>query len=327
MRRARMMVAAGCVLAAGSTATAQAGTFSAKPVNYPDFIDVSYVGLPGERNAVTATFDEVTRKFVLTDPGAHVIVPSPTGADASMLEWCKFERRRVTCDMPSFPQAPGYPMVSLHAGLEDGDDSLSSTMEGIINGGPGNDHLVSLATEDTTFYYGGAWMFGEEGDDRVVGGGGDDDVEGGPGADVLIGGGGRDRMPWWDAGTVANPLEPAGGVYVTLDGLPGDGRRGGLEGDNIHPDIEWVAGTEYADVIIGGPGSQHILGGGGDDRLAGGPGEDTVHGDAGNDRIELRDGEPDHFSCSEGADEVLADPFDSTRWSDPSECETLTVEG
>ena len=318
------------VLATTTSTAADAATFSVVPTSRPDHASMTYRASPGERNRMTATFDLVSRQFVLTDPGAHAILPLPTGPNDITLSACRFELKRVTCVFPSVPAPydPIYPTGYMWAELGDGDDTLTMDMEGRVDGGAGNDSLRSTAGADVPMTYGGVEMLGGDGGDRLIGGDGDDSLEGGAGADTLDGRDGMDSVGWGPESSVpvAGLAEPGGGVHVTLDDLPNDGHRGGLEGDNAL-DVEWVYGTDYADVIVGSAADEHVYANAGDDRVVGGPGKDVVVSGSGDDRIELRDGEPDRYSCEDGADVVLADPFDSFYWLSANDCETVTVEG
>ena len=207
MGRARMMVAAGCVLAAGMTAVpAEAATFSAE-VGFPETVVISYSATMGERNAVTAEYDVAARRFVLTDPGADFILNHPVSTRGVLPSTtdghrhCTFERRRVTCVFPPAPEPyndPKYPMPHLLVDLGDGDDSLSMDTEGVAHGGPGADRITSVATEAHLHYYGGAFLYGDDGDDRLIGGIGWDDLQGGGGADVITGGPGEDGVAGGD---------------------------------------------------------------------------------------------------------------------------------
>jgi len=112
------------------------------------------------------------------------------------------------------------------------------------------------------------------------------DFEGGPGIDV------------------ANYFFATEGVRVTTDGSEGSGRPGDL--DRIRRSVETVFGSQYDDVLHGGPrDAQSLLGFDGDDQITGGPGQDVLSGGAGNDRIDALDGELDSIDCGGGLLEVL----------------------
>ena len=291
-------------LAAGAlmTSTAEAGTIR---VSNPavDYYYVEYTAAAGESNRVTATWVAPARTLVLRDRGAKELTAAPDSFIPPS-RFCTFVGQVATC---VFPQET-YGM-SLYATLGDGDDtSMTDAYHAHVSGGPGADRLTNAGTAN-------AWLSGEGGDDLLTGGDGYDTLDGGPGADRLDGGAGPDTVGWYEA---------VGGVHVTLDGVGNDGHDQGAERDNVL-NVESVWGTPYADVITGGAGDETIYGHGGDDRIAGGPGRDRIAGDSGDDRIDLRDGEADQYSCDEGIDEALADPFDQPWWSSPA-CETLTVE-
>ena len=319
MRPVRNLTVAGCLLAlCAMPATADAATLGAVVINDYAAIELSYEGSLRERNDARLSFDEATRTLVVTDPGAQQIT-----ADAGdpMLEWCAFEPRRVTCQIPAGPYG-GAPAPYVIATLADRDDRLWTDLRGSLYGGPGADQLTSAAS-------GYANLNGEDGDDRLTGGSGDDRLNGGDGADRMDGGPGRDSVSWWDPDLTLPDLGLAllspGGVYASLDGVANDGHDRGAEGDNLIG-LEVVDGTEYADVIVGGAGDESLSGGDGDDRISGGPGRDAIAGEAGNDRLELQDGEGDRYTCGEGADEVLTDALDVFGAWGASDCETIAME-
>jgi Ca2+-binding RTX toxin-like protein len=112
------------------------------------------------------------------------------------------------------------------------------------------------------------------------------DFEGGPGIDV------------------ANYFYATEGVRVTTDGTVGSGRPGDL--DRVRRSVETVFGSQYDDVLHGGPrDAQSLLGFDGDDQITGGPGQDVLSGGGGNDRIDALDGELDSIDCGGGLLEVL----------------------
>lgn len=111
----------------------------------------------------------------------------------------------------------------------------------------------------------GVFLFGEAGDDLIVGNDGADTLDGGSGADQLFGHAGDDVM---DGGSENDIL--AGG----------DGRDILLGGD--HDDE--LYGEQQDDVLIGG-GADYLAGGAGDDTYLNITGLDTVDDAEGNDII------------------------------------------
>jgi Ca2+-binding RTX toxin-like protein len=198
----------------------------------------------------------------------------------------------------------------------------------IVRGGDGADVItladVGRAAFDILLEVG---VFGEAGNDALVGssladrldgGGGVDELRGGDGSDRLmpgggggsvVGGGGRDRLfvsgsgEWTlDDGrlTRASPAEETtlrGVESVAIDG--GDGHdvvdAAGFSGSIA------VDGGTGDDVLRGGSGRDLLLGGGGGDELFGGAGDDILKGGAGRDDLRGGDGD-DQLRGGAGAD-------------------------
>lgn len=148
----------------------------------------------------------------------------------------------------------------LRADLGDGNDTISG--QGL---GPPASHVTAarMVVADGT------------GADSVIGGAGGDlflPEQTPDAADSYSGGGGGDVLDLRGRGA---------GVSVSLDGLPNDGSGcpgPGCEHDNVSPDIFGVLGTDFVDVLTGGPGDQFLAGGQGDNILSGGPGDDDLSG-------------------------------------------------
>lgn len=314
-----------CVLCAVCSAPAQAGTFRAGEFGKGGDIGLTYLSLPGETNAVRASYDQKTRTFVLTDDGASVVAAEPglSPETPGASDWCTFELRRVTCHLPA--HGAGECCVrntELWAALGDGGDSATVSGDFTawwLHGGPGNDTLRGLVT---TPYMWTGHLYGSAGDDTLRAGPGDQRLDGGPGADVIDGGEGTlDQVTWGETmAGVETPVvsfgslllrepEQTEGVHVRLDGYRNDGHQRGAEGDNVI-NVENVVGTPFADLIVGGPADERLEGGEGDDRITGGAGRDHVSGDWGTNWLDLRDGEADTYVCG-SLDTVLADPIDT----------------
>lgn len=127
-------------------------------------------------------------------------------------------------------------------------------------------------------------LYGEAGDDTLIGANGNDTLYGGVGSDVLDGGAGND----------------------TLYGEIGaDLINGGLGND-------WLGGSAGADTLLGGAGNDWLFGEGGADLLIGGLGHDRLYGGADNDRLQGLAG-ADSLYGGAGADVfVFASVSDST---------------
>jgi len=176
---------------------------------------------------------------------------------------------------------------SANDGAQAEGDNVLADMEGVV-GSHKADQLTGGPRAN--------WLYGNEGDDVVVGGGGNDHFFGsGPealvgvffqdGSDVFFGGPGKD--------TVDESNHP-GDMTLSLDGAKNDQVTGHPEQgvDNIHTDVENVVGGADDDQITGSNAANRLTGGagtdtltslGGPDTLLPGPGADTVAGGAGPD--------------------------------------------
>ncbi|HET8758129.1 MAG TPA: hypothetical protein VFM58_19060 [Solirubrobacteraceae bacterium] len=96
---------------------------------------------------------------------------------------------------------------------------------------------------------------------------------------------------------VANYFYATAGVAVSVDLEAGDGRPG--DDDRIR-NAETVLGSQFDDVLEGGPFTQALSGLDGDDRITGGSGPEQLSGGPGNDRIDARDGAADTVDCGGG---------------------------
>ncbi len=131
----------------------------------------------------------------------------------------------------------------------EGDDSLSLSSAGSLQGLAGNDTLNGSSGSDD--------LGGGDGRDLLTGRGGDDALSGGSGRDTLSGNQGSDE------------LQGGGG----LDRLRGGGGRDSLDGGNGN-DRLW--GGKGRDTLDGGGGNDLLHGGGGGDTFIFGRGDDTV---------------------------------------------------
>ncbi|BAC90414.1 calcium-binding protein [Gloeobacter violaceus] len=145
-----------------------------------------------------------------------------------------------------------------------------------IRGGAGDD--IIQVDEDVEF---DLELYGEEGNDLIIGGAGNDLIDGGPGNDRLYGGEGNDTIHGGDGDDL-------------IDGGPGDDKLYGGAGN---------------DKILGGPGNDLLDGGPGDDCLVGGPGDDILIGGEDNDRLFGGEG-MDQLIGGTGKDIVHADLSD-----------------
>lgn len=183
-------------------------------------------------------------------------------------------------------------------------------------------------------------VFGEGGDDLVMGSALADRLHGGPGADTLRGGGGDDTLtPGPGGGAVAGGpgrdrvQVTGGGSWVILDRrivdrgrdedttLKGVERltfRGGSGDDEVDaiafsgrlfldggPGADALQGGSGRDLIRGKGGADLLNGGPGPDLVEGGPGEDELHGGPGDDQLRGGPGD-DRCVGGPGADSLVS---------------------
>lgn len=158
----------------------------------------------------------------------------------------------------------------------DGNDRLiTGDGNDVVYGGNGNDeingYLSGTNKHSYKFWYatGKLTLYGEFGNDVVIGGSSDDLIYGGEGDDELYGLEGDDKI-----------YGDAGNDYVSAD----DGNDfvdGGSGNNEIH-------GGLGNDTLLGGDGNNLIYGGDGNDLLDGGPGVNELYGGEGNDTYYIR---------------------------------------
>ncbi len=142
--------------------------------------------------------------------------------------------------------------------LGDGTDfGYGNAGDDTIFGGAGNDNLFGELTSETEA--------GVVGHDRLFGGDGDDFLRGGLGDDYLDGGAGSDRASFF-----ATP----NAVYVDLR-IQGTAQNTGAGWDTL-VNIENVAGTVFADTLIGNNNANWIWSHGGADDIRANAGDDTI---------------------------------------------------
>ncbi|CAN5155089.1 hypothetical protein BH10PSE4_BH10PSE4_07260 [soil metagenome] len=151
-------------------------------------------------------------------------------------------------------------------GGTEGNDHLSLTHAGLLNGGGGDDLLQGSTSADV-----------------LIGGAGADTLDGGQGADILVGGAGDDTYVVDNAGDTI--------LELTAEGV--DTVRTTLSGYTLGWNLENLAyagtgaftgvGNTLDNVITGGAGADNLAGGLGTDTLNGGAGNDTLDGGVGAD--------------------------------------------
>ena len=149
----------------------------------------------------------------------------------------------------------------------------TGTISGDVLLGRANDHFDGTAGTQSGV------IFGEAGDDVLLGGVLGDTLDGGPGNDVLDGRGGLDWASYADA-TAA--------VSVSLQQLGAPQDTGGAGIDTLIS-IEKLDGSAFADTLTVGPGGSTLYGEAGNDLLASGAGGDVLNGGAGVDTVSYQD--------------------------------------
>jgi Ca2+-binding RTX toxin-like protein len=162
-------------------------------------------------------------------------------------------------------------------------------------------------------------VFGEAGNDTLIGSALADQLDGGGGVDTLRGLGGQDRLiPGGGGGALV------GGKGKDTAALAGDGEwlvndaridhasdvttLQGVETVTIAggPDADSVTAVAFSGAVLlrGGEGEDELRSGSGRDHLIGGPGDDVLAGGDGNDLLEGEQG-ADELRGGDGNDQLL----------------------
>jgi Ca2+-binding RTX toxin-like protein len=134
-----------------------------------------------------------------------------------------------------------------------------------LDGGAGNDSLVSGGNADS--------LLGGDGDDTLTGSGGNDTIAGAAGSDVIV--------ESADADFTLSDTALVGPDSDSLSGIEAARLTGGNAGNTID-----ASGFSGASTLDGAAGDDALTGGAGSDSLAGGPGDDSIAGGAGDDSID-----------------------------------------
>ncbi|HVQ58680.1 MAG TPA: Ig-like domain-containing protein, partial [Solirubrobacterales bacterium] len=250
---------------------------------------------------------------------------------------------------PNFPTIYGGPGCDVIIGSFAKEAIHGGAGHDLIRGNRSSDEIFGEAGDDQIFGgIGDDTLRGADGNDYLDGGPGadaewgetnNDTVRGGQGIDKLVGQGGNDTVSFADAvgpgfprggikehnaataipealaGVAGFPGTAKTGVFVNLNGPPGDGGKrrdyasngGGSNGggmdylyipQNEHPalpgaahasvsgDFENVVGSAFGDVIRGSGGVEEIWGGPGPDIVRGGGGADRIDGGTNGDFLD-----------------------------------------
>ncbi|EJL22414.1 putative calcium-binding protein, partial [Caulobacter sp. AP07] len=148
----------------------------------------------------------------------------------------------------------------------------------ILQGLAGDDVLVANNT--------GAGLWGDDGDDHLIGGASDDSFEGGQGDDVIEGGGGEDTLYFQSGDDTAATFvlgkagpQNTGFGWDTVTGI--EAVRATYAADHLSVDASMTGSVLFYagsgdDVLIGGVGNDRLYGEYGDDQVSGGDGDDTL---------------------------------------------------
>jgi Ca2+-binding RTX toxin-like protein len=294
------------------------------------------VGVNGGELEFVAS-DGVANTVTVTGGGGQITIKD-AGQDIQILPFADPGCTKPTFDSATCPAVT----VNVDAGdLPDTVDASAALVTGptpaggvFVSGGDGNDTLIGCPNGDT--------LNGDAGDDTIEGRDGDDSLTGGDGNDNIKGGAGDDALETvtfetlgndtLDGGEgnddLVNSLRPpagmgdgadtfnggpgrdtadyhasAGGLSISLDGIPNDGYAG--EGDNIGADVEDLLGGSGNDTLVGNNSDNMISAGGGDDTVMAMGGADQLSGgdDSGSDTLDGGEGD-DGISGGAGDDKL-----------------------
>ncbi|WP_304363773.1 calcium-binding protein [Jiella marina] len=164
--------------------------------------------------------------------------------------------------------------VYLDAGNDMYNGFGDSHVQGGIYGDEGDDVIVGGHNSDV--------LYGGSENDQLFGGLGDDELYGGSGSDILRGGAGGDIVNGGDGFDQANYENSTGGVAVDLRN---GGAFGGHAAGDVLSNIESLVGSAFDDTLNGNSGVNILRGEGGNDFLRGFAGNDDLRGGDGNDEI------------------------------------------
>jgi Ca2+-binding RTX toxin-like protein len=201
----------------------------------------------------------------------------------------------------------------------DGDDNVkidkSVTATIVVDGENGNDTIDASESKVSQFMFGGNgndkliggsgrdFIYGDDGNDTIIGGDGNDVIEAGNGNDIVDGGNGNDYIN----GSTGNDIIKGGKGNDVIYGGDGDDKIQGNDGDDYvdgGKGNDLLEGGNGNDTLSGGLGDDVIRGGNGNDTLIAGQGKDTISGDQGTNRI-LSQSEDRIEKNRQGVDRVI----------------------
>ncbi|WP_413204795.1 DUF5801 repeats-in-toxin domain-containing protein [Rhodospirillum sp. A1_3_36] len=148
--------------------------------------------------------------------------------------------------------------------------------------GGGGDDVIYADSQSGTDSSDGAQLFGQDGNDVLIGDNGWNYMDGGDGNDRIEGAGGNGEFK---GGAGHDVIVGGSGGWNDIDGGTGDDSLYGGDHGNV------ISGEDGNDLIQGGAGADDLLGGSGDDTLDGSLGQDKVSGGEGNDTLQVTVGE------------------------------------
>lgn len=183
-----------------------------------------------------------------------------------------------------------YLLTGIRVYAGDGDDIINASVDQSsaisvpveIYGEKGNDYLIGGSSTDTLY-----------------GGDGDDYLRGSCGADNYFGGLGSDTVTYYQD-AISCPAHVTNGVSVSLDGVAND-TDGDNAGDPETYSIEHIHGTDGPDILVGGSGWT------------------MIYANGGNDTINVQDSASDTVDCGDGSDTIKVDETGDT----VTNCETI----
>ncbi|OKH99020.1 calcium-binding protein [Streptomyces sp. CB02923] len=253
----------GAAALATSAPAAQAASTAA--VAHEDGKELLYRAAPGQQNKLSVD-EKIERRgefesyFVLTFHDRYEIAIDPKAADA---DECVYptpgDRTAVRCAVKIPENSDDSDTYAIDTGDQDDTVTLEPDSQAWarVHGGKGNDVIKASAS---------AMIHGDDGDDRLDGGGGPFGFGsyGGPGNDTLTHCG---QDCYGEAGN---------------DSLTGTDEENNLHGDDGDDVLHGKGG---ADVLYGGKGNDKLYGEAGNDTLWGNSGDDVLWGGPGTDKL------------------------------------------